>query len=107
MCTSEARSRMAWVRMRSTTWTTGASSAHHLEARCLDGALPRALDDLEGLDQLGHPTDGPVVVVDGPTDVAQGVRAAGARGARSFRRARSAASRSARPPRRAARRRAG
>ena len=26
MCTSEARSRTAWVRMLSTTWTTGAFS---------------------------------------------------------------------------------
>ena len=40
MCTSDARSRIAWVKMLSTTWTTGASSLTTVEAWASTGALP-------------------------------------------------------------------
>ncbi len=72
MCTSEARSRTAWVKMLSTTWTTGAFSETSAGPVFDDGALARGLHRLEGLHQLAHAVDGLVAAVDGPPDVAHG-----------------------------------
>ena len=72
MCTSEARSRMAWVRIRSTTWTMGASSATTSASAVSADPSAGALHGLEGLDELVDAADGPVVAVDGPLDVGLG-----------------------------------
>ena len=69
MWTSEARSRLAWVRMRSTTWTTGASSSTTSAAAASTSRRAGAFDRLECLNQLVHAADGPVAAVDGPPDV--------------------------------------
>ena len=69
MWTSEARSRRAWVRMRLTTWTTGASSAIDFGFGDVGVASPGALDRLEGLDQLVDAAERAVVAVDRPLNV--------------------------------------
>ena len=65
---------MAWVRMRPTTWTTGASSATISGAgrRGVDRPPPGSFDGLEGLDKVVEAADGPVVVVDRTADLGQG-----------------------------------
>ena len=74
MCTSEARSRLAWVRIRLTTCTIGASSATTSVSSVFAVAALAggALDRLERLDEPVHAADGPVAAVDGPLDVGLG-----------------------------------
>ena len=73
MCTSDARSRIAWVRMRPTTCTTGASSSttSGVTVCGVDRTSSGALDGLEGLDEMVEPADGPVVVLDGAADLGE------------------------------------
>ena len=63
---------MAWVRIRRTTCTTGASSATELGSPRGGRTLPRLLDRLEGLDEVIELTDRTVVAVDSAADLRQG-----------------------------------
>ena len=73
MCTSDARSRTAWVKMLSTTCTTGAFSETTVGVLRLDGGtLAGGLHRFEGLHELAHAVDGLVAAVDRPADVGHG-----------------------------------